>query len=138
MGIGVVADLNRTRPDEYGDSHPLNAMSNYRPNSESYVFTKICGNADLNGDNNFNHSLIYETIADPSFVDPIYRDITINGGIDLEESVLGEINLKVDLKKVFVKSAVSYIDIQTNNLVFSDEEIMAYIANNFQNAISLE
>ncbi len=133
LGIGVTSEYNNTKPDDYGDSHPLKDESNFRSSQEGYVFTKICGDADLNGDGQFNHSLIYETISDP-----IYREITLPTNILLDDNTENKIRLIVDLERIFIPQNGDALDIQNDNIIYTEFPIMSFIADNFTDALRIE
>ncbi len=129
FGLGVIADLNRTKPEDYGNTHPLFDPSNYRPSWDSYVFAKIGGSADLNNDEEFNHSLIYEIASDA-----VYRDIVFEHSITLEENAPSKINIDIDLNKLFVNDLEECIDIESDNIIYENIDIMQFFVNNFRTA----
>ncbi len=59
IGYGVRADLNAKKPSDYPVGHPLYLENEYWNGWSSYIFTKVQGRYDLNGDNVPEANLFY-------------------------------------------------------------------------------
>lgn len=94
LGYGVRADLNAKTPADYPVGHPLYLENEYWNGWSSYIFTKIQGRYDLNGDNTPEANLFYHCGSNA-----VYNTATINRSI----TVSGDASLIVvfDLKKLF-------------------------------------
>ncbi len=64
FGIGVPGDLNRLTPADFPAGHPLVNPSEYWDAWNSYIFAKVEGQADLDGDGDYsddNRSFLYHS-----------------------------------------------------------------------------
>jgi hypothetical protein len=129
MGLGVSADLNATQPGDYTPPHPLD--NHYWSWARGYVFTKVEGNADLDGDGVFEQKLTFH-IGENDY----YRELIINQPIEVGEG--GKISLEVDLARVLKSDGGNYLNFRevtqdhTNNV-----EVASMIADNLQQAIGV-
>ena len=107
MGIGVKESLNGTSPSDYQAGHPLSG--HYWSAASSYVFTKIEGNADLEGDGVFSEKLTFHVGGNGRYRDVDFmRPITIGSdpaalefSVDLEQVLVDEEeSLFVDFREV--------------------------------------
>ncbi len=135
FGIGVPADLNRTTPIDYGSEHPLGNAENYLMPLESYVFSKIEGQADINQDGAFNHSLIYHNSRDQ-----FYKTVQIDKPITIEGDFMNMdvINFNIDLRQLFIRDGLEYLDIINQNIIYEDPAVMQYFVDNLDKAITIE
>ena len=92
VGIGLNSELNSTNPGDYAAGHPLS--DNYWSAATGYIFSKIEGNADLNGDNNFSEGITYHSGANE-----FYQEKTFNKVIRVPEGGTVELQFKVDLQR---------------------------------------
>ncbi|MFK7809499.1 MAG: MbnP family protein [Saprospiraceae bacterium] len=75
MGLGVIADLNRTKPEDYGSSSPLAKNSHYWAMTNSYIFAKITGYVDMDGDGEIvqgganTEGFTYHIGSDPTYTE---------------------------------------------------------------------
>lgn len=131
MGLGVSPRLNATNPGAYTPPHPLDG--NYWSWAKGYIFTKIEGNADINGDGQFTEKLTFHIGENP-----FYRTKTF-----LQDFVIDEKNKQldfdVDLRRVLVASPSNFLDFRavtvdhTTNL-----DIAKFIADNLQAAVEMQ
>ncbi|MFT4667470.1 MAG: hypothetical protein ACI8YQ_003271 [Polaribacter sp.] len=148
LGLGVIADLNRTNPADYGSTSPLSKSSHYWAMTDSYIFAKVTGFADLNGD-----GVITQGGADTEGFtyhigsDPTYGSASIIKQINLEEGVNGQMNLNLDFSSVFETSKATYdgdpaddcLDIATYKAAHTDDlELATDMMANLANSITLE
>lgn len=94
LGYGVRSDMNATSPANYSPGHPLYVESEYWSGWKSYIFAKIQGKVDLNGDNTPETNIFYHCGSDP-----VYNEATINGAIRVAGT--GSMVVEFDLKKIF-------------------------------------
>jgi len=134
FGIGVAADLNRTEPADYGNTHPLSETAHYWAGWESYIFTKIEGKMDLNNDGVFDdQTIVYHLGGDQAF-----RDMSFPKPFVVEEDGTTTVNLDIDLRKILARSDSDYLDIASNPNIEEDTELASYLMDNHQTAISIE
>lgn len=134
FGVGVAADLNRTKPADYGNTHPLSETAHYWSGWESYIFTKIEGKLDLNGDGVFDDkSIVYHLGGDNAF-----RDAAFAKAFTVSEDATTTVNLDIDLNKLLVRSDSDYFDIVNNGPIHEDETLVTYLVDNYSSAISIE
>lgn len=148
LGLGVIADLNRTKPADYGSTSPLSMESHYWAMTDSYIFAKITGYADLNGDGVITQGgagtegFTYHIGSDPT-----YSTTSILNQINLEDGVDGVVKLNIDISSVFQTSKAAYdgdiadgcLDIATYKAAHTDDlELATDMMNNLANSITLE
>lgn len=132
FGLGVNPDLNATQPGNYSPTHPLS--DNYWSWALGYVFVKIEGNADTNGDGQFAEKLTYHVGADP-----LYRVLEFTGPFNVSKDG-GAINLGVDLRKVLVRDN-QFIDFRIPEDTqdhTNDEVLYRFIWDNLAQAIQVK
>jgi hypothetical protein len=132
FGIGVNPELNATEPGDYQIGHPL--TDNYWSAAAGYVFFKIEGNADLNGDDVFDDKLTFhigkneylrESTLEETFVMPANGMATMSFDIDLYD-VLREAG-----SGEFLDFNETLTDHTTN------PEVAQFLADNLKNAIQI-
>ncbi len=148
IGIGVPADLNRTKPEDYGSNDVLFQNSHYWEGWSSYIFAKIEAAADLNNDDDIvlggaeSEGLSYHTGTDA-----VYQEVIIPQDIVLTEGVNFTIDLNLDLDQVFKTTNDlhdvnndGYLDIETFRGTHTDEslDIAKKMMQNLANSITLD
>lgn len=108
MGIGVTGDLNEKAPSDYAVGHPLANQGNYWTGLSSYIFTKLEGNADLNGDGDFTEKLTFH-IGEKEDV-PLYQLISLDYDLTVVKDQTAMLPLAVDLKQVISPSLTNFLD----------------------------
>jgi hypothetical protein len=134
FGIGVAPDFNATSPGDYRTDHPLS--DNYWSWALGYIFTKIEGNADLDGDGEYTNDgkLTFHIGANE-----LYRESVVFQDIVVPENGTLKLQFKVDLKRVLSTGAANFVDFRqvtqdhTNNM-----ELARFISDNLKAAITLE
>ena len=104
MGIGLAPDLNATQPGDYSAGHAL--TSNYWSWARGYVFAKIEGNADMDGDGEFSAKLTYHIGKDD-----LYQVVEFNTPIQIEDGKPSAAHINVDVLDVIKDSDDNYLDI---------------------------
>lgn len=131
MGIGIAPNLNGTQPGDYKPGHPL--TDNYWSWALGYIFTKIEGNADLNGDGNYdeNAKLTFHIGANE-----LYRIKTFNTNFSVEAGKPLAIPFTVDLRRVLVNDAGNFLDFRTTRQDHTnDMNVARFIMDNLEGAI---
>ena len=133
FGLGVSPDLNATQPGNYAPTHPL--ADNYWSWALGYVFSKIEGNADNNGDGVFNDKLTYHTGADA-----LYQVLSYEGPFMVPVDGSGyQIEFGVDLKDVLVRGDrfVDFRIAEDTQDHTNDPELYNFLWNNLAQAIQV-
>lgn len=134
MGIGIAPALNGTQPGDYKPGHPL--TDNYWSWALGYIFTKIEGNADLDGDGNYdeNAKLTFHIGANE-----LYRTRTFNKNIVVRSGEPLSIPFEVDLRRVLVNDEGDYLDFQIIRQDHTnDMNVARFIFDNLDAAIRLK
>lgn len=132
MGLGLSEKLNATNPGDYGTDHPLS--DNYWSWALGYVFTKIEGNADIDGDGVFNDKLTFH-IGGNQF----YRAKEFSKNFAIKADQTTRLDFEVDLRRVLVAGAGDFLDFRkvtidhTNNM-----EVATFISDNLANAVAIK
>ncbi len=131
LGIGVADDLNVTQPGDHPAGHPLS--DNYWTAATGYIFTKIEGNADLDGSGNYDQKLTFHIGAGE-----LYREKMFIEDIEVPASGLLNLNFSIDVNDILV-SGGDYLDFRTVNQDHTNNmEVAAFIANNLAAAINMD
>lgn len=146
IGFGVKADLNRSKPTDYGSGHPL--TRNYWDGWSSYIFSMIEGAADMDE----NGTIVTGGGETESFTyhagtDDVYEEVIISKEIDLTEDGM-RLSFKIDVQELFRNSSAErdmnedgYLDIESFRGTHSNNEemdIAKTIMSNFGRAITVE
>jgi len=131
FGVGVSPRMNATQPGDYTPPHPLD--DHYWSWARGYVFSKIEGNADLDGDGTMEEKLTYH-IGENSQ----YRTYTVNAPIDISADD-AEIALAVDFKKVLFDEADNYLNFRESPIDHTnDMDLANFISDNLVRSITLQ
>ena len=137
FGVGVSADLNRTRPEDYSTSHPLGVDNSgeYWEAWNSYIFVKIEGQYDADGDG-FD-------AEDVSFAyhigqDEMYKNWSTDfeNPITLESDALSSVEFQLDIKKLFIQADGQLLPLTTHD-PNNQLDTMRMIMSNFSSALRL-
>jgi len=135
LGIGVSADLNRTKPSEYATSHPLGTdnSAEYWEAWNSYIFVKIEGQYDSDND-----GFDADDVAFAYHVgqDEFYKKLS--NKLDLELNIVADeqtdIELRLNIKELFTTSNGDLLDLAAHDPNNQSEE-MRLIMDNFRTAL---
>ncbi len=139
FGVGVYQELNRQIPSDFSSSHPLSSSGNYWENWNSYIFVKLEGRIDTNGDGEFNEGMLYHLGTDNLFSPISIKD----GNIELVENGQATKSLVLELEKIF-NNGDSSIDINTEFFTHTNPNepgqlnLSTKFMTNFIDAISVE
>ncbi|MBV6438847.1 MAG: hypothetical protein DYG98_11920 [Haliscomenobacteraceae bacterium CHB4] len=135
LGYGVSPDLNAKSPADFPTDHPLYVESEYWSGWKSYIFTKVQGEVDLNGDGVTETNLFYHCGSDP-----VYNVATTNGNIAVAGT--GSLVVEFDLKKLFTfNGQLLDLTVTTNQTTSHDASNIALgqmVMENFKNATVLK
>lgn len=95
LNFGVKPSNNAKKPADFATDSPLYDENEYWPGWKSYIFLKIEGKANLDGDNIYEHNLSYHCGSDP-----VYRSVTFNQHIHVAADATA-LPVTFDLKKIF-------------------------------------
>jgi len=146
IGFGVQADLNRSKPTDYGTGHPL--TRNFWDGWSSYIFSIIEGAADMDNDGTIvSGGADTESFTYHSGTDEVYKEVTIDKSIILTDTNV-PLRIKVDVAKLFLNSnpdfdlnGDGYLDIETFRGTHSangEMTIAKTIMENFGSAVTVE
>jgi hypothetical protein len=130
MGIGVAPKYNATQPGDYTPPHPLD--DHYWSWARGYVFAKVEGNADLDGDGTFEEKLTYH-LGENDF----YRPVVLN-----ETLVVGpsnqHIDFRVDAERMLSDGEGNYVDFrQVTQDHTNDLDLVGFMMDNLVKAVSM-
>lgn len=135
FGYGVRPDLNAKRPNNFPAGHPLAREIEYWLGWKSYIFSKVEGQGDSNGDNIADVFLLYHCGSDA-----VYRSYTFNLPIRVEQNAGLEVTF--DAKKLFTVGNgvldLKVIDNQATSNDPKDVKIATVLMDNFDLATTVE
>jgi hypothetical protein len=134
IGYGVRPDLNAKRPSDFPANHPLIQENEYWLGWKSYIFTKVQGFYDLDGDANPEASITYHCGGDATYT-------TAQMSKSLKVDGTGQLEIVFDVKKLFGTGSAQLDLNQSGNRNTShsmaDTQLGEIIMANFANATSL-
>ncbi len=100
IGVGVPADLNVDA--DYSPTHPLGARkeSHYWSGWGSYIFAKIEGKADTNGDDQYDDVAFSHHLG----TNELYQNVELPVSLELVEGQDGVVKVVVDVRKLYVRA----------------------------------
>lgn len=135
IGYGVRADLNAKTPANFPPDHPLYVESEYWSGWESYIFAKVQGKYDLDGDTTPETNIFYHCGSDP-----VYNAASFTHDIPVADT--GALTVEFDLKKLFTfDGQLLDLTVSTNRTTSHDASNIALgqkVMNNFKNATILK
>jgi len=135
FGVGVAPDLNRTKPSEYSTSHPLGAdnSAEYWEAWESYIFVKIEGQYDVDGDGFDGEDVAF---AYHIGQDEFYKSLndTFETPLSLEAGTPANINFLLDIKKLLTTGTGELLPLEAHD-PNNQRDVMQMIMNNFSTAL---
>ena len=132
MGIGVSPTLNKTQPSNYNTKHPLS--DNYWSWALGYIFTRIEGTADADGDGRLTDKITFHIGGDP-----YYRTKEFDKSITIKAGEITKLNFAVDLRRVLVAAPDNFLDFRKVTIDHTNRpELAHFISDNLRNAIELK
>jgi len=118
LGIGVPSDLNRTTPLDYAENHPLGATNNreYSADSGSYIFAKIEGQYDKDGDGFNDNDLVFSYNA--SGQNDLYVPLEFEHTFTLNAGETTNLGFELDVRQLLTRpfgSLIPIIDYDPND-----------------------
>lgn len=108
FGIGVPVDENTMTPADFLSTNDLSLAGEYWPGWESYIFCKVEGAIDFDGDGVPESDFALHLGADEAFADiELDRDFVVN------DNQTTELILPIELKNIFLDGSTIY-DIESN------------------------
>ena len=135
VGVGVVSDLNAETPDQFASTHPLSNTSMYWEDWNSYIFLKLEGTMDTDGDGMFDDvSFVYHVGSDPA-----YEQVNINNSVSLTKDQSMGLVMELDVEKLFVRDG-QYLDIEANPRIHNIDQMETghYLMDNYVNALTIQ
>lgn len=141
LGIGVPADLNDRSWEEFAGDHPLRNDTHYWEAWNSFIFVKIEGKLDFDGDGNFENGISFHTGTDE-----LFTGLTFNANYELKAAESRTLALSIDVQQLFQVSdpaydanSDGYVDLETHRGTHTDQQLVLAekIMNNFNRAVSL-
>lgn len=104
LKVGVPSDENDRFCTECADTHPLSRESHWWPGWTSYIFQKLEGKADNDGDGTFNEVLFsYHTGTDAAT-----RTVNLTGNFRIDPDETTRMTVLVDVEKLFQRGGAYY------------------------------
>ncbi len=139
FGIGVPSDYNSEKPTEFSSTHPLGQSSEYWDAWNSYIFSKIEGKYDEDGDGQDLETSIFYHIG----MNEMFRTKTeIDLNIDVIKEEVTVIHVELEVVDIFNDNS-GMIDLSTNGTTHTNPnsaEEMALsnkVADNWVNAFDV-
>lgn len=135
--IGVPPDLNKTNPSDYSTTHPLGADNSgeYWEAWDSYIFAKIEGQYDENGDGEFDENDI--NFAYHTGMDRVYQEgIELDNVLNLAAGETTNLDFELDIKQLLSFPNGDLIDLEPHD-PSNQIDKMIIIMNNFKKALQL-
>ena len=135
LGIGVPADLNRTKPNEYSTSHPLGLDNSgeYWEAWDSYIFVKIEGQYDSD-----NNGFDADDVAFAYHVgqDEFYKKLSaqFDSAINIKAGESTNIELRLDVEKLFITDNGELLELEAHD-PSNQSDAMRLIMDNFKTAL---
>lgn len=135
FGIGVPSDMNETNPIDYPTNHPLGNDFDYYEAWDSYIFAKVEGQYDGNGDGLFDENDIL--FAYHAGMNRVYREIEVKNSTTLKKDEVIDINFELDVRQLFNLPSETLLNLEPHapNEHLPENIIMM---NNFKSALKLK
>jgi hypothetical protein len=143
LSIGVPSDLNKSSASGYGAGHPLrkNFDTHFWNEAGSFQFMHLGGLYDLNNDGTFGNLPEDHPFAHYPAKNAVYQTITLLTPIELEAGKTFNLDILVDVLKLYAEDGVALDLADPDNLDTADPAdltVAEYLMNNFEKAISVE
>lgn len=130
MGLGVAKNLNASLPKDFASSNPLSDAGLYWADWKSYIFAKLEGSIDKDGDGRFETGITLHTGGDDSF-----RQVWFSKSFTAD--AIGSTTLNFDLN---INTLLTGIDLATVNSTHQTGDLptMMKMMDNLKNALVLK
>ncbi len=130
FGIGVASNLNSKKPKDYPTNNPLSETSNYWDAWNSYIFFKLEGSLDKDGDGQFETGITLHAGGNE-----VYQSMNFSKAFSIKENETTPLSMELDLNKF-----INGIDMETYNSThqIGDLPTMKKMMGNFQTALIIK
>ena len=130
FGIGVASNLNTKKPKDYLSTNPLSESSNYWDAWNSYIFFKLEGSLDKDGDGQYETGITLHAGGDE-----VYQTMNFFKSFSIKENETTPLSMELDLNKL-----TNGIDMETYNSThqIGDLPTMKKMMGNFQTALIIK
>ncbi len=136
LGFGVNPSLNAKKPANFSSGHPLAFEGEYWPGWKSYIFNKIEGNGDSDGDGMDDIFMVLHCGSDK-----VYREANFEKVISGHGATTNLV-IEIDLKKLFYPNGTWWdmkpISNQITSNLATDVRVATYLMDNFAGATTLK
>jgi hypothetical protein len=138
FGIGVPGDLNRMSPADFPAGHPLSNPSEFWDAWNSYIFAKLEGQSDLDGDGDYaddNSSFLYHSGTQAQYV-----TLTFEEPFEVKPCQTARLDFGLDVPHLFY-NATDTLDLVNNTFNHAgdpddpDFAFTSFVMENFRSAI---
>ncbi len=128
--IGVSSDLNSKKPKDYPTTNPLSESSNYWDAWNSYIFFKLEGSLDKDGDGQYETGITLHAGGNE-----VYQSMNFSKTFTVKENETTPLSMELDLNKL-----INGIDMETYNSThqIGDLPTMKKMMGNFQTALIIK
>ena len=128
--IGVARDMNLKKPKDYPTTNPLSETSNYWDAWNSYIFFKLEGSLDKDGDGQYETGITLHAGGDE-----VYQTMSFSKAFSIKENETTPLSMELDLNKL-----INGIDMETYNSThqIGDLPTMKKMMGNFQTALIIK
>jgi hypothetical protein len=132
LGFGLPPELNATVPSDYEVTHPL--AQNYWADANSYIFFKIEGNTDVDGDGEMTDKLTFHVGGNNNF-----NEVELLQPIEVKAGGTAVLNLNIDLQAIMLSDDGEFIDFANTRQAHSATAPAAvFLGSNTSGSISLQ
>ena len=128
--IGISKDINAKKPKDFESSNPLSNAGDYWDAWNSYIFTKLEGTLDKDGDGKFETGITLHTGGNE-----VYTPLNFTKSFSITEGVTTPLNFELNVNKL-----IDGIDLATVNSTHQTGDLptMKKFIGNFSNALILK
>lgn len=130
IGIGVSQEQNTQKPKDYPSSNPLSDGAEFWDAWNSYIFTKLEGSLDKDGDGKFETGITLHTGGNE-----VYQNLTFEKVYSVAHNQKTPLNFELNLNKL-----IEGIDLMNTNSTHqtSDLPTMKRFTGNFVKALTIQ
>jgi hypothetical protein len=130
MGIGVNENSNSKKPKDFPSESPLSDAGDYWDDWKSYIFSKLEGSMDKDGDGRFETGITLHTGGNE-----VYQNVSFRKNYDIKDMPIANLEFSLDLNKL-----LTGIDLTTINATHQTGDLptMKKLMGNFPTALTLK
>lgn len=132
--IGVNSEFNKKKPADFPSSSPLSNSGNYWTSWNSYIFSKLQGFYDIEGDGTANFPVSYHLGTDT-----VLRTITLPCNLLITENGTAKLHINYESQNAFLTPG-GYLNLKTVPNMHSNANVNEQIemANNYSTSFSIQ